>query len=70
MIKVSSVTLNPDTMEAEVSLFADTKAEVDTAATTDIIGFPINYTIAFGSSVMTADGDMAFMKSTGLWNWV
>ena len=70
MIKVKSVTLNPSAMEADVSLFADTKAEVDTTALTDIVGFPKNYTIAFGSSIMTSEGEMAFMKSTGVWNWV
>lgn len=70
MIKVKSVNLNPQTMTANVSLFADTKAEVETTPVDDIVGFPKNYTIEFGSSVMTSEGEMAFMKSTGTWNWV
>ena len=70
MIKVNSIALNPQTMEADVSLFSDTQAEVASTALEDIKGFPVNYTIAFGSSVMTAEGDMAFMKSDGTWNWI
>lgn len=70
MIRVQSITLNPQTMEADVSLFSDTQSEVASTPLEDIKGFPANYTIAFGSSVMTSAGDMAFMKSDGNWNWV
>lgn len=71
MIRVKEIKLNPKTMEADVSLFADTKSEVANAETSDIEGFPSGYSIAFGSSVMTASGELAFMKSDGTtWNWV
>lgn len=69
MIKVKDVKLNPGTLKAEVSLFADTKAEVSTTEISAIAGFPVGYTIDFGSSVMTASGELAFMKSDGTWNW-
>ena len=68
MIKATSVTLNPKEGVAEVSLFADTKSEVTDSA--EIKGLPAGYVIAQGSSVITASGDVAFMKSDGTWNWV
>lgn len=70
MVKVTSISSNPNTHKALVSLFSDTKAEVSTTEPSDIEGFPTEYTIDVGSSVMTADADVAFMKSDGSWNWV
>lgn len=67
MIKVQSIKINPDDNTALVSLFADTKSEV---ATGDISGLPSGYDISSGSSVMTASGELAFMKSDGTWNWI
>lgn len=69
MIKVQSIS-NTDGNEhtATVSLFADTKEEVIPGAT--IIGLPQGVTLEMGSSVMTASGEVAFMKSDGNWNWV
>ena len=52
---------------ANVSIFADTKAEV---ATGTIEGMPEGYLPSFGSSLLTASGELAFMKSDGTWNWV
>jgi len=69
MVKVKgSIVLNPTTMEADVSLFADTQSEV--VPNVKIQGMPEGYSISAGSSVMTANGDMAFMKSDGNWNWL
>lgn len=51
-----------------VSAFADTKEEVIPGAT--FIGMPTNSTMDPGSSVITADGKVAFLKSDGTWNWV
>ena len=70
MIKVKSITLNPLTKQADVSLFSDTKAEVATTPLTSIKGFPKGYSIAFGSNVMTAEGEIAFRKSDNTWSWV
>jgi len=50
-----------------ISAFADTKAEV---ATGDFIGLPDGGEIEIGSDVITADGDFAFRKSDGTWNWI
>lgn len=66
MVQVTSIVINPLTKEATVELFADTKAEVNSA---DIVGLPQGVTIASGSSVMTADGDIAFRKSDNTWKW-
>lgn len=52
----------------KVTLFADTKDEVTESA--EIVGLPEDATIEMGSCVVTADADVAFMKSTGEWNWV
>lgn len=69
MVKVKgNISLNPNTKEAEVSLFSDTKNEVTSQM--EVPDIPEGYTIAAGSSVLTADGDMAFMKSDGNWNWL
>ena len=60
---------NTDTNENsfKVKLFADTKDEVTEGA--EIVGFPADATIEMGSVVVTADADVAFMKSDGTWNW-
>lgn len=68
MIKVTSSKINSITKEATVSLFSDTKSEVTSSA--EIIGLLDDVTIAQGSSVITAYGEVAFMKSDGTWNWV
>ena len=69
MIKVKSIEeTNAITKEVGVSLFADTKSEVTSSA--EVKGIPQGYTIAQGSNVITATGDVAFMKSDGTWNWV
>ena len=68
MIRVKSIKLDHINKEAEVSLFSDTKAEV--SASSGISGLPEGYAIAQSSSVITASGQVAFMKSDGTWNWV
>ena len=68
MVKVMSITnTDSDANSYKVELFADTKAEVASAT---IIGLPTDATIEMGSSVMTASGEVAFMKSDGQWNWL
>lgn len=69
MIKCQAME-NTDTNENsfKVKLFADTKDEVAEGA--EIVGFPAGATIEMGSVVVTADADIAFMKSDGTWNWV
>lgn len=49
-------------------LFADSKDEI--TPTMQIVGLPDGYTMDFGSSVLTADGEVAFLKSDGTWNWI
>lgn len=50
-----------------IEAFADTKAEVGTSR---IEGLPNGARIHIGSSILTASGELAFMKSDGTWNWV
>lgn len=52
----------------KVSLFADTKSEMSGSPT--IIGLPEGAHIAASSTVLTASGELAFMKSNGSWSWV
>ena len=68
MIRVTELK-NSDTNENSflISAFADTKAEV---ATGKFIGLPENAEIEMGSDIMTASGEMAFMKSDGNWSWI
>ena len=67
MVKVTDIKLNNIDKTAKISAFADTKNEV---ASAEIQGLPSGYTIDAGSTVITASGDLAFMKSNGQWNWV
>ena len=68
MVKVDKIIYrNDETKTAKVELFADTKAEVGSSK---VVGLPAGYTIDFESSCMTADGELAFMKSDGTWNWL
>jgi len=73
MIKVNewkNSDTNPKTYK--ISAFADTKAEVQSATfPDDYIGLPADAeAIEMESDIMTADGDFAFMKSNGQWNWI
>ena len=69
MIKVDSIKNTDSNYNSfKVSLFADNKAEVIPGAA--IEGLPSNATIEMGSSVITANGELAFMKSDGTWNWI
>jgi hypothetical protein len=34
------------------------------------VGVGSDEELAMGSSVITADGDLAFLKSDGTWNWI
>jgi len=73
MVKVtdtSKTVKNIKTMKAVVSLFADSKSDVENATEADILEFPKDYTIDWGSSAMTADGEVGFLKSNGTWNWL
>ena len=63
--EVNKVDEHNNTMQ--VSLFADTKSEIQPNMNIEQIE---GYTLAFGSSVMTASGELAFLKSDGTWNWV
>ena len=67
MIKVTSIKIGLDN-KADVTLFSDTKEEITSGMT--VVGLPEGITPAFGSSVITASGDIAFLKSNGTWNWV
>ena len=69
-IKVTEL-VNTDgaTNTYKVTAFADVKSDVDDG-TEPFVGLPRNATIERGSMVITADGDVAFMKSDGTWNWV
>ena len=68
MIKVTDIkNTDGDPNSYKISAFADTKAEV---ATGKFIGLPEGATIEMGSDIITAAGEMAFMKSDGTWNWL
>ena len=54
--------------EAVCYLFADTKEEVVDGATID--NMPSGYTLAMGTYVITASGDIAFLNSDFEWVWV
>ena len=67
-VKVTEIKLNAREKTALVSLFADTQSEMSGSPKID--GLPEGYEIESGSDGLTASGEIAFMKSTGQWNWV
>lgn len=68
MIKVTDIKLNPEKKTATASLFADTKSEV--TGDFEVQGLPDGYSLEFGSSILTASGELGFVKSDGTINWV
>lgn len=67
-VKVQSLVEYEQNNEIEVMLFADTKEEV--SDNMEIDGIPDGKTISYGSSLLTANGDIAFLTSDGHWNFV
>lgn len=67
-VKVQNLIEYEQNNEIEVLLFADTKEEVSDDMQID--GIPKGKVISYGSSLITADGDIAFLKSDGTWNFV
>lgn len=52
-----------------LTLFADSKDEVETAwGEEPIVGFK-GFNVPFGSKLITGDGATAYMKSDGYWAW-
>lgn len=67
MVKVlNTIIENAQTKEIRAELFADTKSD----DFENISGVPADYKISAGSSVITANGDFAFMNSSGEWIWI
>ena len=54
--------------EYQIQAFADDKTDVVEGAT--FKNLPVGAKIQPGSSIVTANGEIAFRKSDGAWNWV
>ena len=54
--------------KAMATLVADSKEDIVEGM--KVIGLPKDTELLLGSSVITADGDFAYRKSDGSWNWV
>jgi len=67
MIKVMSLS-KTDGNNYRIEAIADTKNEVTNSA--EFVGMIKGGTIDIGSTVITADGDIAICKSDGTWNWL
>lgn len=69
MIKVQAIeNTDANSNDYLIIAFADTKEEVTPDAV--FIGLPEGANIEMGSKVKTAKGELAYMMSTGEWNWV
>ena len=70
MIVVTNYSRQPgDSLKQyQIQAFADTKTEVVPGATFE--GMPVGGEMQPGSSVVTAKGEIAFLKSDGTWSWV
>lgn len=75
MVRVDNIETSYGNVQ-KVNLFADDKSEItdvdmETGETTmEIVGMVPNVKLTQGSMVITAEGDAAFLKSDGTWNWV
>lgn len=71
MIIVTSIDVksyeNGHPKTAIISASADSKASVTSGE--EFVGLPEGCEILLGSSVITTDGDVAFMNSAGSWKW-
>lgn len=68
MVKVSGKPeYDSSTKTVKASLFADSKDEVVDGMS--VIGLDSSYTLAAGSSCITADKEFAFLDSEGEWHW-
>ena len=52
------------------NLFADSKSEVTEPDSMHIEGLADTSQLTQGCSVLTAEGELAFLKSDKTWNWV
>ena len=66
MIKVTSIKTELGN-KAQITAIADTKEEVGISP---FVGLPFGISPSAGSVVLTVNGDVAFLKSNGYWNWV
>ena len=68
MVKVTAISnMDYNNNKAVVSLMADAKSDI--TPDMEVVGLPTDFEIDFGSSVLTTAGELAFMKSDGVWNW-
>ena len=68
MIRVTNIkNTDADNNSYLIDAVADTKSEVTSGAT--YIGLPEGATIEQGSTLMTANWEVATMKSDGTWSW-
>ena len=67
MVKLLSSTKTEGT-KYRIEAVADTKEEVTDGV--EIVGMIQGGTIDIGSTIITAEGDIAICKSDGTWNWL
>lgn len=68
MVKFTGFSVDQVKKEQTGGLFADSKSDV--SASMEVEGLMEGYKIGWGSSVITAAGELAFLTSSGTWNWV
>lgn len=75
MVRVDNIETSYGNVQ-KVNLFADSKSDISSVdpvtgeTDMEIVGLVPNTKITMGSMVITAEGDAAFLKSDGTWNWV
>lgn len=72
MVKISAdkgiVSVDSAEKKVVANLFADTKEEVTDGM--EVVGMIKGYDLDTESTVITAKGELAFLKSDGTWNWI
>lgn len=71
MLRVTEVKILPGDYPNkiyQIQAFADAKEDVTAGA--EFVGMPSDAVMAVGSTVVTAKGEVAFLKSDGSWSWV
>lgn len=69
MVRIQNVTNRQWNSNGKYNIVAELFADSKSDDLSSIINLGKNEVLAMGSSVLTASGDLAFLKSDGTWNW-
>ena len=70
MVKITDLDIDPLKKEYKCTVFADSKSDITTLEQLEHdLRLPTGAHVAWGSKIITANADLAFIKSDGTINW-